>query len=143
MTRLDMLYSSKHATLNGSYLKNEKLVSGGFFTIAASATIIVLVVSSIVQYGTSNIILRSTIEPGIPSQQEVKDIFILLTLSTITPEQCTTDLATIEFAGFPATNDNSLVPFTTDDGCVLSWHCGNDCQFQFGKEVRDYSACLI
>jgi hypothetical protein len=128
MRELDLLYSTKHAAPEGGNLVNKKQVSGGYFTMAAGATVLVLVVSSLVQFSTSNTIVRSTIEPGVPGKKTLDGIEIVLQINSKTNCQ-----VVAEFGGFPMSFFQNTE--YRDNTCFFTFSCELDCEFNFGKEV--------
>jgi hypothetical protein len=133
LRQIDFLYSTNHATPTGGNVVNQKQITGGFFSLAAFATILVLVISSLVQYATSNTITRSTIVPGVSSDQTLNDVYITLHINS--KIDCRDAVISTEAVGFP-TPQPLFVPVELANGaCELIWYCAQDCKFQFGKEV--------
>jgi len=114
---------------------NEKSFTGGFFTLTAICTILTVVIASIVQFGTSNLTTKSTINPGVPDNQVVQFIDVsFFAYSGTNYTDCSQITST--FVGL----DEVLVSFTSgtdpegNPGCATVYSCTN-CNIDFGRDV--------
>jgi len=90
-----------------------------------------VVIASVVQFSTSNITTKSSINPGVPNSQVVQYINIDFAAYGMNDTDC--ESITTDFVGLDLTV-LAFKPVDSNTGCMTTYHC-TDCNINFGRDV--------